>query len=342
MRVSSIRMTLTKKEILEKIKEVALENGTDFLPYKEFYTKAKIHNRVINKIFGNWNSAIQQAGLIPLDNKGKPESSRGFTEEEIIKNIKLVSQKINSDSFSFKEFKEHFNISYFPIKRIFGGWSNALIKVGLLRNQNYKVIDTELFDDYFKIYKSLNNEHPTYYQLEEHTKFNIWLFERRFNGIKNFRLYAIKYGIEKGIISLDSMDESEKESIENLESETKKDVIGKRIDDRPVFGEKIDFEGLLYAPVNELGVVYLWGILSKELGFEIELIQSNFPDCYAKRRVKDGWQSVKVEFEFLASNFIKHGHDITKCDLIVCWQNDWKDCPIEIIELKKIIQKLKK
>ncbi len=28
---------------------------------------------------------------------------------------------------------------------------------------------------------------------------------------------------------------------------------------------------------------------------------------------KGGWQTVRVEFEFLYSNFLRHGHDLAKC-----------------------------
>ena len=59
-------------------------------------------------------------------------------------------------------------------------------------------------------------------------------------------------------------------------------------------------------------------------------------------KVKGGWQSVKIEFEYKSSNFLIHGHDLLKCDIIVCWENDWNDCPIPIISLKNKIKELKK
>ena len=34
-------------------------------------------------------------------------------------------------------------------------------------------------------------------------------------------------------------------------------------------------------------------------------------------------------------------NDPSECDLIVCWEHDWKECPIDVIELKSVIQKLK-
>ena len=39
------------------------------------------------------------------------------------------------------------------------------------------------------------------------------------------------------------------------------------------FGEPIDFRGLRFAPINEQGVVYLFGMISRELGFLIESIR---------------------------------------------------------------------
>jgi hypothetical protein len=36
-------------------------------------------------------------------------------------------------------------------------------------------------------------------------------------------------------------------------------------------------------PVNEQGVVLLFGMLAKELGYMIEAAQMGFPDCEAKR-----------------------------------------------------------
>ncbi len=113
--------------------------------------------------------------------------------------------------------------------------------------------------------------------------------------------------------------------------------------DQQNYGEPIEFRGLRHAPINEQGVVFLFGMVCQELGFRVESIQQAFPDCEAaylynpKRKL---WRKARIEFEFLASNFIKGGHDEKGCDFIVCWINDWDDCPIEVIELKSIIKKL--
>jgi hypothetical protein len=110
-----------------------------------------------------------------------------------------------------------------------------------------------------------------------------------------------------------------------------------------VYGEPIEFRGLRHAPTNEQGVVYLFGMVSRELGFTVEAIQNAFPDCEGKRildRKRNLWAGARIEFEFLASNFCEHGHDASQCDYIVCWENDWPDCPVTVIELRREILRL--
>ena len=94
-----------------------------------------------------------------------------------------------------------------------------------------------------------------------------------------------------------------------------------------------------HAPDCEHAVVFLFGLVFKNLGFEIEKVQQRFPDCIAKRKTKTGEELVHIEFEFKSKNF---NHDKEKCDIIVCWEDNWKGCPIEVIELKEEIKKLKR
>jgi hypothetical protein len=109
-----------------------------------------------------------------------------------------------------------------------------------------------------------------------------------------------------------------------------------------LFGPPIDIRGLRHAPINEQGVVCLFGVLSYELGFIVEAVHDHYPDCEAKRRVgRDSWQRVRIEFEFRSSHFRDHGHDPSGADLIVCWENNWSDCPIEVLELRRAIDELR-
>lgn len=91
------------------------------------------------------------------------------------------------------------------------------------------------------------------------------------------------------------------------------------------------------APQNELGVVFLFAHLAKNFRIRVEEISPSFPDCIAYQKVGRGEKKIRIEFEYLASNFKQHGHDPKRCDYIVCWENDWVKAPkdLNIIELRR-------
>ena len=112
---------------------------------------------------------------------------------------------------------------------------------------------------------------------------------------------------------------------------------------RPTYGNPIDFRGLRHEPVNEDGVIFLFGMVARELGFLVEAVQAGFPDCEAKRRIGDGhWQQVRIEFEFQSRNFRVHRHAPDGCDVIVYWRHNWKECPpqLEVVELSSVLKSL--
>ena len=101
-------------------------------------------------------------------------------------------------------------------------------------------------------------------------------------------------------------------------------------------GRPIKIDGMAYAPTNEQGVVFLFGRLAPRLGFNIEQVQTQFPDCTAQRHGR----KCAIEFEYNASDYEIHGHPPRGADVVVCWDNDWKVRPkryghLEIITLRE-------
>lgn len=52
---------------------------------------------------------------------------------------------------------------------------------------------------------------------------------------------------------------------------------------RNIVGKLVDFRGLVYAPVNENGVIFLFSKITKDLNLYIETIRTGFPDCIGVR-----------------------------------------------------------
>jgi hypothetical protein len=112
---------------------------------------------------------------------------------------------------------------------------------------------------------------------------------------------------------------------------------------RNLVGKLINFRGIVYGPVNENGVIFLFGKVAGDLNMYVETIRPGYPDCIAKRYIGKGkWEEVRIEFEFRASDFTRHKHRPADCDAIVCWEDDWPEKPdhIEIFEMKTLVEQL--
>lgn len=98
--------------------------------------------------------------------------------------------------------------------------------------------------------------------------------------------------------------------------------------------------GMLFEPANEMGVICLFSMHHRELGFPYILkIRTAYPDAIV---IDEDGEPQKIEFEYVASNFKQHGHDPEKCDYIICWKNDIPDVELgpKVIELKGLIAQL--
>jgi hypothetical protein len=103
-------------------------------------------------------------------------------------------------------------------------------------------------------------------------------------------------------------------------------------------GEPRELGVMNYAPTSEQGVVALFVGHMKALGFEkLEFVRQGFPDACAIRKSGSAYTRKFIEFEYRASQFRQHVNDPThrsfRCDYVVCWENDYPTCPVEVIEL---------
>lgn len=87
----------------------------------------------------------------------------------------------------------------------------------------------------------------------------------------------------------------------------------------------------MFEPQNEMGVVYEFARQAHLSGWELVEIGAEFPDAILSMK---GEQWV-AEFEYAAATFNRHGHDMREVDVIVCWVNDYPDCPIPVIALSE-------
>ncbi len=239
----------------------------------------------------------------------------------------------------------------------FPSWRDAVRSAGLApHTANQKLTDEELLEDWGKLVRS-RRQIPTREQYRREGKFSPGVFEKHFGPWTRlparFRDFAKDKSNWTDVVTL--LPEPTSRWTPKIVGEADAGCLGaqptgvsgqySRLADRSTYGNPIDFRGLRHEPINEQGVVFLFGMIAKELGYMVEAVQTGFPDCEAKRQVgPDKWQRVRIEFEFESRNFRDHGHPGDGCDVIVCWRHNWHDYPqnLEVVELISVIKTLSK
>jgi hypothetical protein len=95
--------------------------------------------------------------------------------------------------------------------------------------------------------------------------------------------------------------------------------------DKSVVGDLINFRGLLRS-CNEDGVVFLFGRVVDDLHMYVEEVKPGFPDCIAGAiPAKDG-RGYRLSSS-MSNQFPVTIGTIRGCDIVVCWEHDWKNCP---------------
>lgn len=110
-----------------------------------------------------------------------------------------------------------------------------------------------------------------------------------------------------------------------------------------VSGEPLNFRGLRFAPADKQGIVFLFGMISHELGYVVEAFMNEPPDAQGKRYLEETtmhWEQVKIQFEFKSSDFQSSGLSEDQADILICWIHDWEEAPIEVLELRSTLEYL--
>lgn len=289
-----------KTILIKKIQDLARESETNRISRPEFLQKTGVSERTILKYFGSYNAFVEAAGLQPTI---FPKADTPvYSDQELLNEVVRVL-RLPDAKLTRIYFEQNASISTSVCERRFGGWINTLkTAINLLDADSEKTLVEKI-----KEYTS-PAPMPT-------------------RSTKNFESDNSSHS------ELTQQVGSMKHSGHELLSSNSSNV----------YGDFINFRGLQHAPVNEQGVVFLFGMICREIGYVVEIVKPGFPDCEAKRKIRGQsgkWQRVRIEFEYHSRNFKTHGHDPDKCDVIVCWEDNWPECPIEILDLRSILQKL--
>ncbi len=367
----------TKEQIVEEIKRVAEKLGVKSLKKKDFEQHSTIPSNTLKYYLGPWSRALKEAGLEPEDStdiNGKREPKDN--DELLLELNRLYDIYGEPPTAALVESKgkypyQHYNARWKSLNEAFElarekfpkknnatqkfEQNEATPEAGEIeqvppREKLEKIkTDRSLVDEAVDFSDLGETEETVPSNLDDFSELGVYpphLHDKE----KEDEAEEVKVSpaateepidinrAEKMPKGGDKMTESQKIK---LIPQTIKPKIAKK--KRKMLGEPIQFRGLKFAPLNEKGVAYLFGMISHELGFIIEGLGAESPDCEGKRcldTTNNQWEQVKIDFEYKSSDFEAHGHSENESDIIVCWIHDWNECPLEVLELRSTIKLL--
>jgi hypothetical protein len=276
-----------------------------------------------------------------------------MSKEEVIAAIQESAARLGHVP-TFNEVRRTMKMSKHEIRKHFLTYAKALTECGLQRTgPGYEVDLKILFIDWAGLVRKLGKV-PTMAEYEMYGSYSVRPLIRRYGGWVHVPAGLMDFAREErlegewadvlDVIARHKEEESDgRRTSGSTNSRMAKPNIGKpRIfKDRPIYGRPMMDMALGLAPTNEMGVVFLFGTVAKDLGYMVVRLQSEFPDCEAYRLIDaERCQLIKAEFEFESRNFLVHGHKIDGCDLLICWKHNWEGCPLEVIELSKVMEEI--
>jgi len=272
-------------------------------------------------------------------------------QNEVLDAIRQAAKTLGRPP-SRREFMTSTGMTEYQVLRHFPRWREAVSAAGLdYQPTNLPLDPAVLLEDWGELVRRTRRI-PTRNQYRRNGSYSPGVFDRKFGPWSRipakFREFAAARPEWTDVLALLPMENASARSVSAAAPPASSDLAppGHRhakLQNRPTYGNPIDFRGLRHEPVNEDGVVFLFGMVARELGYLVEADQAGFPDCEAKRQVEAGrWQRVRIEFEFESRNFRDHGHPPDGCDVIVCWRHNWPECPqhLEVVELSSMIKAL--
>lgn len=89
-------------------------------------------------------------------------------------------------------------------------------------------------------------------------------------------------------------------------------------------GDPVNWPGLVYAPLNNAGLIYALGTISGSTALLFEEFSGNLEFAVCRRRTPHGWERIKIAFAVQSSSYRAVDADV---DLLVCWIDDVPEEP---------------
>jgi hypothetical protein len=269
-----------------------------------------------------------------------------MTKEEVISAMKECVAKLGRTPRS-TDFYKHSGVSVHQMRKHFGTYVRMVAACGLEQvGRGFPLKLEALYLDWARVTRKLGRI-PTKSDYYLEGNYSPVPYGNRYRAWSNvpqaMKEYAIRHHLEGDWEDVLKIIEEHLEGARTSPNIGGGKGLGRRGRmNRPLYGRPL-FGTFSFVPANEQGVLLILGAVAHELGFFITRVQTEFPDVEALREIGPNLcQRTHWELEYESRNFREHLHPLDGCDGIICWINNWPDCPLEVIELRSVVERLAK
>jgi len=210
--------------------------------------------------------------------------AKKYSREQIIQILQNLSRQLGRRSLSTQDIARVIPTS--TVKGYFGSLGNALEAAGLERRlpgdhlPHVRLSEEDLFANLLDVERQIGKE-PGYNDCRAHGRYSVEPYKERFGRWSGVLAHYRKW--KKEHPDLCEASAAVDGNHVNAPSAKAQSSVLDRAASPPLqvrkvpaqfYGEPIDFRGLRHAPINKQGVVFLFGLVSRESGFNIEAVQS--------------------------------------------------------------------
>ncbi len=265
--------------------------------------------------------------------------------EVVLEEMRRVAARLGTETLTRREFYGGSGVRQAEIERYFDRWSDAVAAAGL-KVSRASIDDEGLLREMAASFARCGGV-PQRRQLARGTRYSVSVYQHRFGSWRG-ALIAFREWMAATGEPFPFAEELDAAIEDRCRGGSRRGIgVARRATQgarrQSCCGRTRAFRGHVFEPVNEQGVIALFGSVFWELGFMIEPIRTGYPACEARRRFEgreELWERVLIEFEYRSCGFRRDGHDRAGCDLVVCWIHDWAECPVEVLELRAAVARL--
>jgi hypothetical protein len=186
---------------------------------------------------------------------------------------------------SRSEFMASAGMTEYQVLRHYPSWRKAVRAAGLEPHSTNQPLALEtLLEDWGEVVRRMR-QIPTRVQYRKGGNYSLGVFDKRIGSWTavppRFREWASERPAWADVVALLPLEDGrpEQQAVPTLEEPLLMSLkpIHQKLSSRPTYGNPLDFRGLRHEPINENGVVFLFGMVARELGYLVEAVQAGFP-----------------------------------------------------------------